>query len=48
MFKNITAFEVAFVIKLDMDRGMDGDKFLECASVPEPSHLFLPSSEWLI
>ena len=29
MFKNITAFEVAFVFKLDMDRGMDGDKFLE-------------------
>ena len=48
MFENIAAVDVALVIEKVVGRGMDGDKFLQGAGVPELSHQFLPSSEWLM
>ena len=48
MFENIAAVDVALVIEKVVGRGMDGDKFLQGAGVPELSHHFLPSSEWLM
>ena len=48
MFENIAAFEVAFLIKEVVDRGMDGGEFLERTDVPEFRHRFFSSSERLV
>jgi hypothetical protein len=48
LFESLAAVQVALVIEIVVERGMDGDKFLEGAGVPELSHRFLPSSRWLV
>ena len=48
LFKSFVAVQVALVIEMVVERGMDGDKFLEGAGIPELSHRFLPSSRWLV
>ena len=48
LFENITAVDVALVVEKVVGRGMDGDKSLQGANVPELNHCFLPMSEWLM
>ena len=48
LVKSFARGQVALVVEKVVERGMDGDQFLEGAGVPELSHLFLPSSEWLV
>ncbi len=44
LFENVSAVEVAVVVEMIMDRGVDGSKFLEGLYVPEPCHrLSLPN-----
>ena len=37
-FENIAAVEMAFVVKVVVDRGMDGGEFLQGLYVPEIGH----------
>ena len=47
-FENFAAVEMAFVVELVVDRGMDGSKFLQGLYVPEIGHCRFPSSERLV
>ena len=47
-FENFAAVEMAFVVKVVVDRGMDGSKFLQGLYVPEIGHCRFPSSERLV
>jgi hypothetical protein len=43
--KIVSAVEVAFVVEVSMDRGMDGGEFLQTSHPPEAEHGALSSSE---
>ena len=47
-FEYIAAVEVAVVIEMIVDRGVDGGEFLECLDVPEFCHCALSSSKRLV
>ncbi len=48
LFEDVAAAEVAVVIELVMDRGVDGGEFLKGLHIPEPRHRPLSSSERLM
>ncbi len=48
MFEDIAAVEVAILIEVVVDRGMDGGEFLKGLHVPELRHRPLSSSERLM
>ena len=48
LFEDIAAVEMAFVVEVVVDRGMDGGEFLQGLYVPEPGHCRFPSSKRLV
>jgi hypothetical protein len=46
--EDISAVEVAVLIEVIVDRGVNGSKLLQGLDVPEPSHRALSSSERLM
>jgi len=48
LLEDIAAIEVAIVIEMIVDRGVDGGKFLQGLDVPELCHRTLSSSKWLV
>ena len=45
LFENIAAVEMAFVVEVVVDRGMDSGKFLQSFYVPEFGHCPFPPSK---
>ena len=45
LFESIAAVEMALVVEMVVDRGMDGGEFLQDLDVSEPSHCPFPSSQ---
>jgi hypothetical protein len=48
LLEDVAAAEVAIVVKVIVDRGMDGGEFLQGLDVPEFRHCPFPSSERLV
>ena len=48
LFESIAAVEMAVVVKMVVDRGVDGGEFLQGLDVSEPRHRPFPSSERLV
>ncbi len=48
LFEDVAVVEVAVVVEVIMDRGVDGGKFLQGLYVPEPRHRILSSPERLM
>ena len=48
LFEDVAAVEVAVVVEVIVDRGMDGGEFLEGLYIPEARHCPLSSSEGLV
>jgi len=48
LFENVTAVEVAVLVEVVVDRGMNGGEFLQGLYVLEPRHRSFSSSERLV
>ena len=48
LLEDVAAAEVAIVVKVIVDRGVDGGEFLQGLDVPEFRHCPFPSSERLV
>ena len=48
LFENVSAVEMALVVEVVVDRGMDRSEFLQGLDVSEPSHRAFSSSERLV
>ena len=48
LFENVAAIEMALVVEMVVDRGMDGGEFLQGLYVSEPSHCPFPPSKGLM
>ena len=48
LFENIAAVEMALVVEVVVDRGVDGSEFLQGLDVPEPGHRTLSAAERLM
>ena len=48
LFESIAAVEMALVVEMVVDRGVNGGEFLQGLDVSEPSHCPFPSSEGLM
>ena len=48
LFEDFTAVEMAVLVEMVVDRGMDGGELLESLNVPELGHRVLSSSERLV
>ena len=48
LFENIAAVDMALVVEVVVDRGMDGGEFLQSLYIPKSGHYPFPSSERLV
>ena len=48
LFENVAAIEMAWVVEMVVDRGMDGGECLQGLDVSEPSHCPFPPSKGLM
>ena len=48
LFENVAAIEMALVVEMVVDRGMDGGECLQGLDVSEPSHCPFPPSKGLM
>ena len=48
LFENVAAVEMAFVVEVVIDRGMNGGEFLQGLDVSEPRHRPFPPSKRLV